>query len=304
MEMKKTLIRALMSAASGLPLAVHRFNAVWIAFLMRKVIRYRADVSLTNIRNSFPEKSEAEIKTIYKRFYRHLARIITETVWFGGCHNGRRLFKSGIVHLTNPGLIQELYDKYPSVIILYSHMGNWELLGGLESFNHTEEKSPFTLSNSCFVYRKLKDKVWDDIFRENRYAPYKGKTDYSTYLETMNVLRFILSHKDSKFIYNMNTDQWPYVKPKDQIKVNFLNRITPTMSGGAAIARKLSLPVVFLSMMERKDGNYDISFRLISENASEMSEEEIMNTYYRHLEADIRLQPETYLWSHKRWKKY
>ena len=40
---------------------------------------YRRKVVETNLKNSFPEKTEEELKSIEKKFYRHLADIMVET---------------------------------------------------------------------------------------------------------------------------------------------------------------------------------------------------------------------------------
>ena len=49
-------------------------------FLLFRCIRYRRRVVTTNLRNSFPEKSGAELRTIRRRFYRTLAEMIVDTI--------------------------------------------------------------------------------------------------------------------------------------------------------------------------------------------------------------------------------
>lgn len=43
-------------------------------------LRYRRRVVTENLRGSFPEKSEAELRTIRRRFYRTLAEVVVDTV--------------------------------------------------------------------------------------------------------------------------------------------------------------------------------------------------------------------------------
>ncbi|MBU6205674.1 MAG: lipid A biosynthesis acyltransferase, partial [Bacteroidetes bacterium] len=43
------------------------------------IIGYRKKITATNLRNAFPEKSDAEIQTITIKYYRHLCDIILET---------------------------------------------------------------------------------------------------------------------------------------------------------------------------------------------------------------------------------
>ena len=49
-------------------------------FLIYKVIGYRKQVVLTNLRNSFPEKTEAEIQAIAGKFYRWFCDLTLETL--------------------------------------------------------------------------------------------------------------------------------------------------------------------------------------------------------------------------------
>jgi KDO2-lipid IV(A) lauroyltransferase len=43
------------------------------------VLGYRKDVVLENLRNSFPDKNEAELKRIRKAFFHHLSDMFLET---------------------------------------------------------------------------------------------------------------------------------------------------------------------------------------------------------------------------------
>ena len=48
---------------------------------------YRRKVVAENLKNSFPEKSEKELKCIEKKFYRHLADLFIETLSLFICQN-------------------------------------------------------------------------------------------------------------------------------------------------------------------------------------------------------------------------
>jgi KDO2-lipid IV(A) lauroyltransferase len=74
------------------------------------------------------------------------------------------------------------------------------------------------------------------------------------------------------------------------------------MTGGAAIARKFGFSVLYMSTDILSRGHYSVTFKEICRDASSMSVEEIMDTYYKMLEEDIDRQPWNYLWTHKRWK--
>ena len=82
----------------------------------------------------------------------------------------------------------------------------------------------------------------------------------------------------------------------------FMNREVPVITGMDKLARRYNLPVVFSRVMQKKQGFYEVEFELLVEHSQELGEYEIAEKYIRAVERGIYLQPETYLWSHKRWK--
>ena len=82
----------------------------------------------------------------------------------------------------------------------------------------------------------------------------------------------------------------------------FLNQPTLAMTGGAALASRFGMPVLYLGMNRTGAGKYEMSFTEICPDASLMSAEEIMVGFYRLLEEDVLKDPANYLWSHNRWK--
>ncbi len=292
------ILRGLLFALGSLPLGVHRFNARLLAPLLRYVVRYRLGVVRDNISQAFPEKDPAWIRKTVNGFYRHFANLVCETVWFGACRKGERLRRAGIVRIANPEVINGLYGKAPSVVCLYTHCGNWELLGGIE--HYSDEPTFFTVENTCFVYRKMKSEAWDEVLRYNRCAPVNPDT-FPGYIETEQLVRYVFTHRGEKKFYNINTDQRPYFKSPANIEVSFMGRICKTMTGGAALARKFGMAVCYLGM-RRVGRGYELVYIPICEDASAMEVEDMMKRYYELLEADLREDPVNYLWTHKRWK--
>lgn len=298
--MKKRIIRFFMRLFAALPLGVHYANAHFVGWIARVVVRYRYAVVKTNIDNAFPELSEKERKGIVKAFYLHFGQIVCETIWFGGS-KGKRLRRSHIVSIKNPEEIERLYNAAPGTIVFCSHLGNWELYGGIPFYNYTDKPMPVDFDNAGVVYRKLKNATWDEIFKENRKFCHP---EFEHLVESSNIIRHILTHMDKKMFYFMNTDQWPYFSAPSYIMVDFMGQRTRTMSGGATVANKYSLAVTYLSMTRREGKKkYEMEFKTICDNASTMTVQQIMDRYYELLESDIRKDPGNYLWSHKRWKK-
>lgn len=286
----------------SMPLKAHYANANFLAWLIGDVFRYRRDVVSFNLARCFPEKTTKELKALRKESYRHFADIVVEAVWFGACRNPQRLHDARIAEIDNPEVISDLFSKAPSIAVLYSHCGNWELFGGIESYNYSDQPIPLSEQNTTVVYKRTNSKTTDEVLQMNRFAPVKDKEHFNGYVETRDLIRYAFKHKDEKRIYNINTDQRPYKDSGANIPVKFLGQDTQTMTGAAAIARKFGMAVCYLRMQQTERGHYRMEYVPICENASETSIEDIMARYYELLEADIRLQPANYLWTHKRFR--
>ena len=299
------LLRALTWLPARLPLGFHHAMARVICWLMRDVFHYRRDVVMTNLSRSFPDKKYKELTEIADKFYSHLADIIVEGIWYGGCTDPKRFVKHCPEEIANPEVIQDLLDKSPAVMILNSHCGNWEFFGSVNYFDRPEgSPCPFTEDNVVVVYKRPSSKVWDRFLRENRITTVSDKEHFDGYVETSEFLRYALVNlaAGKKKLYNMNTDQAPY-RNADRMDVGeFLHQPTDTMAGGAVIAHKKGMSVAYMNVSIVKRGRYKLTFTPICEDASTMEPLQIMKQYYALLQKDIEAQPWNYLWTHKRWK--
>lgn len=295
------VLKGLMKILAAIPLgAAYRLSS-FIKWLMKDLLHYRRDVVMTNLARSFPEKRYNEISNICDEFYNHLAELIVEAIWYGGC-DSKKFNNAGILKVINPELTAELIEKSPSVMVMFAHTGNWELIGGFEACNNAGDNGGYNSDNMTVVYRRLSSKIWDDFMRVNRFATVEKKNYDIAYVESKNIMRFVLRHRNEKRFYFMNTDQRPYFKGSDNINVNFMGQRCRTMSGAATLAHKLGMAVCYMSMKREARGHYNAEFVPICDNAAEMEPQQIMDRYYAMVESDIRQEPENYLWSHKRWQ--
>ena len=169
-------------------------------------------------------------------------------------------------------------------------------------YNVTDSGDSIPVQNYRMSYLRQSSRVWDRILRDNRLAPLEDRDGFEGYIESRSLARDVITHRNDKMVFNFINDQRPYFNAPDYIMVNFMNRECRTMSAAAALASKFSLPVLYLRMMHKEDGRgYYIEHVTITEDASKMAVEDIIKQYYRLLEADIRQQPENYLWTHNRW---
>ena len=94
-----------------------------VYFLIYYMIGYRRKVVSDNLHSSFPEKNEAEIMQLTKKFYHHLCDISIESI------KGFSMSPQELIlrhHILNPELAEYYYSKGLSVITVPGHYNNWE----------------------------------------------------------------------------------------------------------------------------------------------------------------------------------
>ena len=291
MSIQKAIIQGTMAVLSALPLRLHWANAHLVGWIAMHLVRYRRKVVEENKDRSFPDPPE------------HFGRLVCETIWFSHT-TARRMERSQIVSAVNPEESARLQSVAPGTIILAGHYANWELLFGFEHFALPEgsaDSYAFKRSNVAMVYKKLNSPLWDEIFRECRLRLLG--TDFENYIESAGILRHVVEHHGDGYFYMFDTDQRPYANAKAVMDVEFMGQPAQTMYAGAGVAHKYGLAVSYLSMTRKPSGKgYLCELKTICDDASKMEVQQIMDEFYRLLEADIRKDPGEYLWSHKRWK--
>ena len=309
MEKKRTfgvrLAEGLFRLHARLPLTYHYRLARFATWLVEDVFRYRRDVVMTNLSRSFPELKYGDLKDLSHKFYRHFGELLAETVWFGGCRGekGRkRLIDSHIVEITNSEEFNAFFDRPTTVMLLNSHAGNWELMGGVAQYDYGDPAlRHWDHPEVVVLYRALRNKFWDRVMGDNRCAPVSDR-DYEGYVEANAILRFAVAHRNEKKLYVFNTDQYPYRNVQHYSVGTFLNQPTEAMGGGTALACKMGMSVAYIRWERAERGHYRMTFVPLCENAAKSTPEGILKEYYAHLEEDIKAQPWNYLWTHKRWK--
>ncbi len=254
-------------------------------FLIYRVIGYRKKVVLENLRNSFPDKTDVEIKQIAKNFYHHIADLFTEYL------KGYSISKEEIlkrVNIVNPEVVKNYTNKNTPVIIVTGHIGNWEWL-----------LHPLNLMNipMDIVYQKLSSTFFNDLtlFIRSRFA-------ITPMIEKDDTLRKTFERKDVVRALVMGSDQSPQ-NWKSAYWTHFLNQDSGFFTGTERIARKFDYPVIFSEMRRIKRGYYEIEFTEIAKpDYKDLESGEITERFVRILEKSIHNHPADYLWSHRRWK--
>jgi len=269
-----------------LPLCLLYPLAGLLSLVLNYVVRYRRKVVVQNLRNSFPEKSESEIRRLRNSYYRHLSQIAIEMIKMLGMsrRNVSRRYRC-----SNPGLVNRFFDEGRSVILLSSHYNNWEwMILSLDfMFKH----------HGVGVGKANTDKGFEQVVN-------RARTRYGTEVVFADTVRDTFDQYESQHTpvaYMMLSDQSPNSKRRCFV-TRFLNQTTGIIFGGEHFARKYDIPVLYYEVVRERLGHYRIDVQVITEHPTECDEYAITKRYVELLEQTIRRQPQHWLWSHRRWK--
>ena len=292
------VVYCLLYVVGLMPLCVHYFFSGIFAFILRKIVRYRYSVIVTNIARSFPEMKYGEIKSLAKKYYSHMCDLFAENIW-NLSHSADALRKR--ISVSGTEVVDELQKKHGNVLMVMGHCGNWELVSAsiLPPEKRTEDS--FSSHPVYMVYKAARNKFSDLIFKKLRMREYKKFKFPGEVLESNQVLRHALKNKDGKATYVLISDQ-NSIGAHDPI-VDFLNQKTYMLPGPEFLASKLKMPVVYLRMDKQSRGRYHIEFEKITEEFHEIGDYFVTKEFARLLQEDITRNKVNWLWSHRRWKR-
>lgn len=257
-----------------------------IYYLAYYVVGYRKEVVRKNLVNSFSEKSELEIKKIEKAFYRQFCDIIVEII------KQVTLTKEEMashLYVENIELLEKLRSENRSIALYFAHMGCWEYVAYI---------SEATKTDALYVgYKKLTNQVFDELM-------YNLRSKFGAHpVQDTKLLRTLAQFKKEgkRVEFGFLADQSPQPDALNYW-TTFLNQNTAMIDSVERIARKLDYAVCYLDLTRVSRGVYKIEIKLITDDISSTPQYYVTEQYTRLLEETIKRQPESYLWSHNRWK--
>ena len=266
-----------------MPLSVHYLFADFLFFLAYYVVKYRRDIVWKNLLNSFPDKSEVELRQIERKFYKNLADTSVETL--------------KLLTISEKGLLKRVkfdssltmkYHKlgYP-VFGMTSHFCNWEwlLVAGSNQVGLKLHAA----------YQKLRNPFFNNLM-------IKIRSRFGVVLHEKNdVVKDVFKMKDESFLMSMVSDQRPFSGEKKYWSI-FLNQDAAFFSGSELLARRMDIKVIYASMKKVKRGHYEVCFLDIESSPKTSTPNDITEKFIQLAEKDIFNDPSSYLWSHDRWK--
>ncbi|MFT4873109.1 lysophospholipid acyltransferase family protein [Congregibacter sp.] len=278
-------MKFLLGLLAALPLRIGYALAGVMFLLLYYLFRYRRNTVRDNLRWAFPEKSAAERKEIERASYRHFCNLFFEIL------SSTRMRQEDIakrVTFKNIELLATATENFEKqAIVLLIHQGNWEWMLHAAMLEIGVPIDP--------VYKTLHSTVWNQFIFDAR------SRFGASPMPIERVGREVIRGRRRRRLIGMLADQ---TGPKAAgYWRNFLNRPASFYRGADKLAQTLNIPVVFAKCRRVKTGHYEVLFEEISLPPHDANPELILERYVLAAEAAIAEQPETYLWTNRRWKK-
>jgi KDO2-lipid IV(A) lauroyltransferase len=259
----------------------------WLAYpVVYYIIGYRKAVVMQNISRAFPEKSAREVTVLAKKFYRHLVCLSLEV------GKSQRMSLEDFrerVTLANPELLREKTANLTRpAIVLTIHQGNWEWMLHGANAHLGVPIDP--------VYKPLRSAAADRVMLQIRsqFGARPVNMEQSS--------RDIIRRRREFRIFVMVADQSP-TRQERGLWTRFLNQEAKFYIGGQTLAHLTGFPLLFAQCKTTARGHYQIVFHEVGEPPYDKSSNALTERFVQLTEQAIREQPETWLWSNRRWKR-
>ncbi|ROI05571.1 MULTISPECIES: lysophospholipid acyltransferase family protein [unclassified Chryseobacterium] len=270
---------------SKLPLRVLYIFSDIIFFLNYYLVGYRKKVITQNLKNSFPDKSDEEIKKIRKKFYLNFSDYLVETIKsFSISETESRVRMQHI----NQELFHDAKREGKNIILLAGHVFNWEWINALARIIPQSHCHP--------VYRKVNSDFW-----ENQMKKVRNKFGNEALEANAVILNIFRSKNNGDSAYMFVADQTPHFAHVTY-GLEFLNQRTPVFIGYDKLATRMDLVFIYCEMKKVKRGYYQVNYHRIEPDGEKFTEYEVVRKFHKLLENTLHKHPDNYLWSHRKWK--
>lgn len=262
---------------------LHRL-ADFLFLLIYYVVGYRKKVVHDNLQRAFPEKSPQERKKIARTYYLHLCDLIVETIKSQTISEKHLLAR---FQCKNLEWIQHKIAQGETIMILTSHVGNWEWHLALV---------PVLNLHTFAIYQPLSNPYFDTYIRKTR-------SRFKAQLVSMQQIPKMLLEAHKKQQQHLSwfaADQAP--KPETAFWATFLNQDTPFHTGYEKLAMRINCTVVYFYVRKIARSRYELEILPMRQPHEPLKEGQLISQYIQILERQIRENEPYWLWSHKRWK--
>ncbi|MFM7310101.1 MAG: lysophospholipid acyltransferase family protein, partial [Flavobacteriales bacterium] len=232
----------------------------------------------------FPEWSMSQVLATEKAFYRNFCDILLESIKH---FSVRYKDLAPRMDTKNTELFDRFHREGKHIILAGGHMGNWELWAIV--------CPPRIPGKVMAIYKRLSNAFFDAKMRQTR-----GEHGLEL-IPTKEVRHYMQEEMKEPTTLVFAIDQSPS-NPSKALWIQFMGRETAALFGTEKYARELNCPVIYGSMIKTGRGRYAMEYHLVCENPASLEHGELTRMNHALLEADIRRNPELWLWTHRRWK--
>ncbi len=273
---------------SLLPLWTLYLLSDFMFLIVYHIIKYRRKLVFKNMSDSFPEKSEQEIRHLEKAFYHWFCDYIVESIKLLTISK-KQLMRRMVFKGTD--VVDNIVKEGQSCAVYLGHYCNWEWITSLPLW--------VTPETQCGqIYHVLENSDYDHLFLQLRQR--MG----AVCIPMAETLRRIIKYKQEgrQVVIGYISDQVPFWNNIHHW-VTFLNHDTPVLTGTERLAQQTNHAVLYIDVTRPKRGYYIAEFKLITREPKLMKDYSITETYFKMLEESICRAPEFWLWTHNRWKR-
>src|ERR1700676_996675 len=269
---------------SRLPLRALYVFSSFLYLLAFYVVRHRHQVIRGQLEKVFPDLSDAERELIHKRFLKNFCDVVIEVL---KSISMTEADMRAHVQIVNLEVSRRYLDAGQSVMLVTSHLGNWEwLLHGV------------TLQLGYPVdaaYKPLHDQWAERLMLRvrsrfgARLVP--AKELLADFLRRRGIVRAVA----------MNADQAP-VSTDKRYWTRFLGQDTAFYIGAEQIARATRLPILYVRVRRVRRGYYEVELSQLWDGREVTEPNTVTERYARACEIDVLKSPADCLWSSRRWR--
>jgi KDO2-lipid IV(A) lauroyltransferase len=254
-----------------------------LAFLLQYVVKYRVAVVRQNLKNAFPSHTNAALKEIEKKFYLNFCDVLLENLKLNSI--SKKTVRKRMKFL-NPEVFSDLAETGKGAMLIGAHYNNWEWMG-LSLSTYLNEKM-------FSVYKPLNNKLSDRLMLNAR-ARFGANI-----IPMQQFPKVVLKNKNRGAVHLMIADQSPH-RSKLDFFCSFLNQDTPVYLGAEKLMKAANLNLYFVEVHRVKRGFYEMKIVPLNEQSTN-EKGQATKMHLSHLEKMIINSPESWLWSHRRWK--
>ncbi len=269
-------------------------GALWLGRQLGRIAfhldREHRSVALQNLELAFGrEKSKEELRDIAGKTFQHLGMTAVEFLRIPEMDLDTFRKKVTIEGLEN---VKELLDnRKKGVLLLLSHLGNWELMGFLAKLLGCP---------SSVIARPVKKNPWIDRL----VSEIRGKTGLEV-IFTEKASRKILQALSQNRLVGILIDQ--RAKRSEGVWVDFFGKKAPTTPALAVLAMRTGVPVVPVFMVRDGFERHRVLIQKPLEmvRSGDVTKDVEVNTQRitQTLESVVRQFPDQWFWVHRRWER-